>query len=633
MADTTAPFQYTPLSGPKMIRVLILHPARRSSQPIECSFREISLQDNVASVEYEALSYTWGAPTGTQPIRCEGCTILVTPNCEQALLHLRQRFKPRTLWIDAICINQQSTEEKNQQVSIMGDIYTSAVQTILWLGPKTDNDLDAVMRHATRYGNLYQSVWKTCRKIRPDRGLPYTERLFEAPILSPAETERITRVITNPWFLRIWTIQEFLLSKSAVFMMGNLQCPTICLYTYFCFGKSLINRADMAHFRMRNSLLKLMPPSTDDHYFVNFMVLVIQLSALNNATDPRGEVYGMLAFLKSRWPELHLPVVDYSLSVETVYEQFTRFLITTTKRLWPLEITLGSSGPNSHVSASWVLDLNNPDSIFPGDRKEFPPFKGRDYTINTPLIAEDTGQLWVRAKKIGTITQISTRMPWDPISGSLSPKELEQERSYCLNDWMAFVTDIDMNHDQRKSPYLFHPISRPQFYGYLLQSEETEPVPDPNYRALRVITNDLNYLRVRQQAEDEVSILITPSTWDTESKIEKKKRKKRKEKKKQAEISPSPFDDHVRWLDRCVLFFTSRGNLATSPGDVRVGDRICAVEGSSSEFIVRRKGKGYKLVGRANVYRYESQKAKQQEKWKPADWTENEPGVFEMLLV
>ncbi|RSL54073.1 hypothetical protein CEP54_010071 [Fusarium duplospermum] len=633
MADPAAPFQYTPLSGPKKIRLLILHPARRSSQPIECSFREISLQDNDASVDYEALSYTWGAPRGTQPIRCEGCTILVTPNCEQALLHLRQRFKPRTLWIDAICINQQSTEEKNQQVSMMGDIYTSAIQTILWLGPKTDDGLDAVMRHASRYGNLCQGVRKAYRKIRPDRGLPYGESLFEAPILSPAETERITRVISNPWFLRIWTIQEFLLSKSAVFMMGNLQCPSVCLYTYFCFGKSLINRADMAHFRMRNSLLKLMPLSTNYHYFVKFIVLLIQLSALNNATDPRDKVYGVLAFLKNRWPELDLPVVDYSLSVETVYEQFTRFLITATKRLWPLEITLGSSGPNSQVSASWVLDLNNPDSIFPGYRQKFLPFRREDSTISTPLTAQDTGQLCVRAKNIGTITRISTRMPWDPISGSLSPKELEQERSYCLNDWMAFVTDIDMNHDQRKSPYLFHPNICHQLFGYLLQPEETEPVPDPNYRALRFITKDLNYLRVRQQAEDEVSILMSPSTWDTESKIEKKKRKKRKERKKQAEISPGPFDDHVRWLDRCVLFFTSRGNLATSPGDVRVGDRICVMEGSSSEFIVRREGKGYKLVGRANVYRYESQKAKQQEKWESADWTEDEPGVFEMLLV
>lgn len=100
----------------------------------------------------------------------------------------------------------------------------------------------------------------------------------------------------------------------------------------------------------------------------------------------------------------------------------------------------------------------------------------------------------------------------------------------------------------------------------------------------------------------------------------------------QLRTSSPPFDSNTRRLDRCVLFLTSRGNLATSPGDVRVGDRICAIEGSNSEFIVRRKDRGYKLVGRATVYRYESQKVKQ-EKWNPTDWIEDEPGVFEMLLV
>ncbi|KAM0420987.1 hypothetical protein ACHAPT_011230 [Fusarium lateritium] len=632
MEDCAPPFQYTPLSSLQNIRVLILHPARRSGQPIQCSFSEISLQDNVASIGYEALSYCWGEPRGTQSIQCEGSRVMVTPNCLQALLHLRQRFKPRTLWIDAICINQQSTEEKNQQVSIMGDIYTSATRTILWLGPETDKDLSAVMRRATRYGNMYQSLRKTFRKIRPDTSLPYGEDFFEASILNTAETERIAGIISNPWFRRIWTIQEFLLSKSAVFMMGNLQCPSLSLFTYFCFGRRLVGRADVAHFRMRNTLLKFIPPSTNDNYFQNFMILVIQLSALNNASDPRDKVYGMLGFLKSRWPGMELPVIDYSLSVEAVYEQFTRFLITTSKRLWPLEIIVGSDAAGSHASGSWVLDLSNPDSIFPGDRDQHSYFKGRDYIMKAPLTEEDTGQLLVRAKKIGTITRISSRMPYDKISVSTTPEDLDQERSKCLGDWTAFVTDIDMNLDQSNSPYLFHYAVRPQRFGDF-PPEETGPCMDPNMRALRVITKGLGYLRVRQQAEDEVSIASSTYPWDSESKIEEKKRKKRREKKKEAEKTPSSIDNDARKLDRCVLFFTSRGNLAYSAGEVSVGDRVCAIEGSNSEFIVRRSGKGYRLVGKATVYRYKSQNEKQQKEWNPTGWAEDERGVINMLLV
>lgn len=66
---------------------------------------------------------------------------------------------------------------------MMREIYSSATRTILWLGCKTDDRLDAVMRHASRYGNMYQGVRKAYRKSRPDNSLPYGESLFEATIL------------------------------------------------------------------------------------------------------------------------------------------------------------------------------------------------------------------------------------------------------------------------------------------------------------------------------------------------------------------------------------------------------------------------------------------------------------------
>lgn len=81
---------------------------------------------------------------------------------------------------------------------------------------------------------------------------------------------------------------------------------------------------------------------------------------------------------------------------------------------------------------------------------------------------------------------------------------------------------------------------------------ETDPVPNPNDRALRAITNGLHYLEVRQQAEDEVSIGRSTDPWDSRRKIEMKN-KKTKEKKKEAEKTPSTFDGDARRLDRCVL--------------------------------------------------------------------------------
>ncbi|PMD57690.1 uncharacterized protein K444DRAFT_533697, partial [Hyaloscypha bicolor E] len=42
------------------------------------------------------------------------------------------------LWADGICISQDNNEEKGLQVKLMGKIYDSAMNTIIYLGPTYD---------------------------------------------------------------------------------------------------------------------------------------------------------------------------------------------------------------------------------------------------------------------------------------------------------------------------------------------------------------------------------------------------------------------------------------------------------------------------------------------------------------
>ena len=65
-------------------------------------------------------------------IICNGYPLSVTENLHHALLQLRQMADVQHLWIDAICINQSNLREREQQVSIMGDIIASA-EVIVWL--------------------------------------------------------------------------------------------------------------------------------------------------------------------------------------------------------------------------------------------------------------------------------------------------------------------------------------------------------------------------------------------------------------------------------------------------------------------------------------------------------------------
>jgi hypothetical protein len=117
------------LTTPRSIRLLRLKGSMR--EQLTCEIFEASLDD---APSYEALSYAWDAQTLDQSIKCNGQSTLVTQNCKAALRQLRFSMFPRILWIDAICIDQTSLEERNQQIQLMGEIYKSAKQVLVWIG-------------------------------------------------------------------------------------------------------------------------------------------------------------------------------------------------------------------------------------------------------------------------------------------------------------------------------------------------------------------------------------------------------------------------------------------------------------------------------------------------------------------
>ncbi|PSN61769.1 HET-domain-containing protein, partial [Corynespora cassiicola Philippines] len=117
------------------IRVLELHPGE-FDDPISVSLTMHLMSDEP---EYEALSYAWGTDICDKPILVDGYPLKVNVNLDTALRHLRYVHESRFLWIDAICINQHSTTERNHQVQLMGTIYPNARDVLVWLGPAADS--------------------------------------------------------------------------------------------------------------------------------------------------------------------------------------------------------------------------------------------------------------------------------------------------------------------------------------------------------------------------------------------------------------------------------------------------------------------------------------------------------------
>lgn len=92
---------------------------------------------------YEALSYTWGNPRVTSEAYIQGTSgdvipIQITTNLVSALKHVRLAHQIRTLWVDALSINQADIPERNAQVQRMKDIYKHATSVVVWLGEAAD---------------------------------------------------------------------------------------------------------------------------------------------------------------------------------------------------------------------------------------------------------------------------------------------------------------------------------------------------------------------------------------------------------------------------------------------------------------------------------------------------------------
>ena len=131
---------YQPLTSERHTRVLHLQPAASLGEPVECTLQEICLDEpDDVSPPYRALSYAWGSKEGNVPITCNGQRLLITPNCHDALCSLRQKTAVEVLWVDSICIRQDSILEKNHQVAVMGDVFKHASEVVIWLGQSYDD--------------------------------------------------------------------------------------------------------------------------------------------------------------------------------------------------------------------------------------------------------------------------------------------------------------------------------------------------------------------------------------------------------------------------------------------------------------------------------------------------------------
>ncbi|OCK91867.1 HET-domain-containing protein [Cenococcum geophilum 1.58] len=227
--DLTSTFRYPPLklgrktSAQPTIRLLELFPGR-SIDPVQCQLKPVSLLD---SPSYEALSYCWGDPRGQRAITCNNERLNVPRNLEEALRGLRLSDRKRTLWADAVCINQSDTAEKDNQVRLMRTVYAQASRTLIWLGELNDRHEKGI----SVFASLSVKIGLVgCRWLNRAHNIPSITirdtRTGVSRTLPPFSNEiylSLIRMLRRPWFQRAWVVQEVVVSNKPTILWNFVE--------------------------------------------------------------------------------------------------------------------------------------------------------------------------------------------------------------------------------------------------------------------------------------------------------------------------------------------------------------------------------------------------------------------------
>ncbi|KAL2689081.1 hypothetical protein Neosp_003133 [[Neocosmospora] mangrovei] len=168
---------------------------------------------------YAALSYCWGGP---QPLTAtksnlqaliSGFEVEKLPQTLRDAVYVTRRLGIRYLWIDALCIIQDSPENKLSEIGKMGTIYRNAVITIAAAHSRKASD--GFLKVSTHYTPEY-----VCKMPVHLPGNPRVGTVTLAP-------EHSLPGATRPEALRTrgWAFQEAVLSRRLLIFSGyDLQC-------------------------------------------------------------------------------------------------------------------------------------------------------------------------------------------------------------------------------------------------------------------------------------------------------------------------------------------------------------------------------------------------------------------------
>ena len=320
-------FKHEPLDLTRSaIRVFYILPG---TGIISCSMKHVDLNS-----ERTACSYVWGDSQPSRAILINKRPFLIRENLHDFILRMRKDEYLKPLWVDALCIDQSNTSERNHQVRQMGSIYRDARAVISWLGQ--GHPIAAEFMQFARIVSKEVAEERAAR-LGTSKSTKFTTLFYRSVDRHRWDGHR--------WSLHRWELPEF-----------DLWVETFCYLEYFTrtwivqevflapevhtaiYGDISIAWVDLKHIvlaciKMPGSRLSQSPvtpfiqtsiyhPYTADSGSV---FGIITKFAETECSDPRDHVFA----LHSLWDSSTFPIqVDYNLSSFSLFLKLASWLLT-----------------------------------------------------------------------------------------------------------------------------------------------------------------------------------------------------------------------------------------------------------------------------------------------------------------
>ncbi|KAF6819353.1 hypothetical protein CSOJ01_01410 [Colletotrichum sojae] len=289
-------------------------------EPIVCKLRIVDL---ALKPEFEALSYTWADENGDASksqkifVGNRHDILPVTASCANALQRLRfpkTSRRSRELWVDAVCINQESIQERSHQVGIMQYIYATALRVLIYLGEDLADP-------------------------NPKTSAPWSYHNHGNTLDLDADMSN------RPYFSRTWVIQEIASARSA----------------WVLYGSRGARWQDFLEPLKKNQTSQPHPWLTlvaqPRHREMNELYDLLLATSKCNASDPRDKVFALLnLFIGANDAGF---AADYSLSDDQVFAGTTAFILTQNPKNWHAIFAMIDSSRSSTLP-SWAIDWLSP---------------------------------------------------------------------------------------------------------------------------------------------------------------------------------------------------------------------------------------------------------------------------------